>query len=199
MTIIGLTGSVATGKSTVAQMMREQGAFVVDADRIVHGLMEPQTEVYGLIIAHFGAGILTENRIDRGLLADIVFADDGRTELDDLCRIIHPPVINIIKREITRLKKEGLYKLIVIDAPLLFEAGLEKEVDKVVVVKTSFCNQIERGRHVHNLNEEQMSSRINAQMPLEEKVIRADFVIDNNGTIDDTRAEVNKLLNKMLY
>ncbi|MCK4248828.1 MAG: dephospho-CoA kinase, partial [Candidatus Omnitrophica bacterium] len=189
-----------TGKSTVAGIMADEGALVIDADRIAHEIIMPGSSQHELIAAHFGKAVLKESgQIDRRVLGKIVFKSGAGDQLDKLCRIVHPEVITIIKKRIKELKEQDSNQLIVLDAPLLFETGLEKTVDKVIVVETDRKKQIERcQRAYNNITEEEILNRINTQMPLEEKIARADFIIDNNGSEDNTRDHVKKFLFKIL-
>lgn len=197
--VIGLTGGFGTGKSTVAKMMLQQGAAVIDADEIVHQIMKPGTEVYASLVSYYGPEILKKNgQIDRVLLAKIVFAPCAQHKLDYLCSIIHPPVIKIIEQKLRYLKAKGSCKFVVIDAPLLLETGLEKKVDKVVVVKASLHHQIKRCQAQYGLGKEQILARIKYQMPLEEKIKRADFVIDNNGSLASTQRQVKQIMSRIL-
>ncbi len=200
MSVIGLTGGFGTGKSTVAGIMADQGALVIDADRIAHEIMEPGTRTHKLIVDHFSQAVLDEaGHINRKALAEIIFAPGAGEQLAELNSIVHPLVIEIIKQRIDQLKEQDSAQLIVLDAPLLFETGLKKTVDKVIVVETDRKKQIERcQRAYNNITEEEILNRINTQMPLEEKIARADFIIDNNGSEDNTRDHVKKFLFKIL-
>jgi dephospho-CoA kinase len=184
--IIGLTGSFGTGKSTVAGMLRALGARIIDADRISHGLInKPQEKVYKDIIRLFGKGICAGNGvIDRRKLAEKVFRDENN--LAKFNEIMHPAIINSMMRRI----KDGKEKIVVLDAPLLFETRLDRVVDKVVVVKASLENQIARVQKKRGLSKADIILRIKSQIPLKEKLRLADFVIDNNGTVANTRKQV---------
>lgn len=193
--ILGLTGSFCSGKSTVAKIFGSLGAQVIDADRIAHWLIKPGGKIYKKLIDAFGKGILKENKvIDRDKLGEIVF--DNKNLLERLNRLIHPQVTHTIKHKIGSSSK----KAIVIDAPLLIEAGLTELVDKLVVVKVSRRKQIERALKKYKnvrgkaaFSKADILRRINAQMSLSDKVRLADFVIDNNGTIEETRKQVEQI------
>jgi len=189
MMIIGLTGSIGTGKTFVASVFRSLGAEVLDADRIAHGVIRRPTAAYRKIVRIFGPGILdSRGNIDRKKLGRIVFAD--RKKLRKLDRIVHPEVIRVIKK---RAAGAGKGSVVVIDAPLLVEAGLDRMVDALVVVTSSRKAQIDRCRKKSGLAESEVLKRIASQIPLKEKVRRADFIIDNNGTKTKTRKLVRSV------
>lgn len=192
MTIIGITGSFGTGKSFVASVFKSLGAKVLDADKIAHKLLKKGAPAYEETVDLFGAAILAKNKdIDRGKLAAIVFAD--REKLEKLNSIIHPKVIREIKDKIESWRGE---KAVVIDAPLLIEANLEGMVDKLVVVKASKDTQIARCSKKFGIDEDECMARINNQMPLREKLERADFIIDNEGTKAQTKKQVTEIWRK---
>ncbi len=191
--IVGLTGGFGTGKSTVARMLRSSGAKVIDADRLSHGLIKPRGEVYRGIIRLFGKGICGEKGIiSRRKLGEIVFKD--KSSLVKFNKIMHPAIISLMKRQI----KDAKEYVVVMDAPLLFEAGLEKIVDKVVVVKARVDNQIRRAQIKSALSKADIILRIKSQIPLKVKLRLADFVIDNNGTVENTRKQV-ALIRRLLW
>lgn len=191
--IIGVTGGFGTGKSTVAKYFKRFGAKVIDADKIARNLLNPGTDVYRKAIDIFGGGILKNNKsIDRVKLAGIVFNDNNL--LKRLNKLVHPQVKKIIKQEIARASE----KKVVLDVPLLFEAKLENLVDQIIVVKVSKAKQIERLCNKVSLRKEEILKRINAQMPLSDKVRLADFVIDNNSTIENTNKQIERL-RRMLW
>lgn len=190
--IIGLTGGFATGKTTVSRMFRSFGAKVIDADKIAHKLIKPNTAVYRKIIQVFGSSLLKKRgEIDRDKLACLVFNDQAA--LEKLNRIVHPEVIRVIAQEI---KKSG-QKEVILDAPLLIEAGLGRIVDKLIVVNLSRAQQIERSLRRSPLSKAHILKRIKAQMALEKKLRLADFVIDNNGTIRETKKQVKAIRRKL--
>jgi len=192
--ILGVTGGFGTGKSTVSGLLKSFGAKVIDADQIARRLLDPGTREYKRVVALFGREILKKDkRIDRAKLGGIVFSD--RRLLKRLNDIIHPSVISRIIKEI----KASRRTIVVLDAPLLIEAGLKKIVDKLIVVLANRANQISRIQRSTFLKKPEILKRINAQMPLSAKVSLADFVIDNNGAIRDTRKQVKDILRKMDY
>jgi dephospho-CoA kinase len=185
--VIGLTGSFGTGKSTVAGFLKRFGAAVIDADKIAHQVLGRRSRVYRRIIRAFGRGILGgSGNIDRKKLAEIVFSDSR--SLQKLNAITHPEIIRLIKKKLSSVKRG----VVVLDAPLLLEAGLRNSADLLVVVKASQNTQVRR------LQKEQFSKkdvlrRIKQQIPLKEKILTADFIIDNNGTLHETKKQVEEL------
>jgi dephospho-CoA kinase len=186
--VIGITGSFGSGKTTVARMFAALGARVIDADRIAHQLLRPGTGIYRRIIRSFGQGVLArDGTIERRKLARIVFAKAKL--LRKLNRMVHPAVIASIRKIIAKSKKT----IFVLDAPLLIEAGLKKEVDILIVVKSARKEQIERLLKKGICNKAQVLKRIKSQMALSKKMRLADFIIDNNGSIDTTRMQVKRI------
>ncbi len=176
--ILGLTGSFGSGKTTVAGIFKSLGVKVIDADEIAHKIIKPDSQIYKKIINIFGRDILKNNKaIDRYKLGRIVFSD--KNLLKKLNQVIHPEIIRTIKHKV-KTSKPGL---IILDAPLLVEAGLVNSVDKLIVVKLDIKKQVERLENKFSLKEEEILNRIKAQLPLRYKVRIADFVIDNSGTI----------------
>jgi dephospho-CoA kinase len=186
--ILGVTGSLGSGKTTVAKMLGCGGAKIIDADRIAHRVIRAGTKIYRKIVGTFGNDILEHNKsIDRDKLAKMVFSNKNILKL--LNRITHPEIIRIIKREIERAPE----KVIVLDAPLLIEAGLEKIVDKLIVVKIRKRQQLKRIQEKTSINKTEILKRIKYQFPLSHKVRLADFVIDNSGTMKKTKKQVEQI------
>ena len=192
MVIVGLTGSFGTGKSTVGKIFAQFGARVIDADKIVHKITRPKTLTYRKIVNNFGRDILKKNNfIDRKKLGVKVFS--SKVDLRRLCRIIHPPVINEIKRNINQIKKSNPRAIVVIDAPLLLEANLQELVDKLIVVKTTHATQIARCIKKWGFSKSEVLKRIKSQLPLREKVKLADYVVDNNLSLSYTKTQVKDI------
>ena len=186
--VIGITGSFGSGKTTVARMFVSLGVRVIDADRIAHRLIRPQTGVYRRIIESFGRGILArDGSIERRKLARIVFGN--KKLLRKLNRIVHPAVIATIRKESAK-SRTGIF---ILDAPLLIEAGLEKEVDVLIVVRSTRKKQIERLLKKDIYTKAEILKRINSQMALSKKMRVAGFIIDNNGSLANTRAQVKRI------
>lgn len=193
---IGLTGGIATGKSTVSKIFLENHIPVIDADIEARLVVEKGSEAYHLIIEEFGESILQpDGQLNRQQLGAIIFSDDKKRQR--LNEITHPR----IRQQMLEKKNQAIInkeRLVVLDIPLLFEGKLQELVDKVVVVSTAAPIQLERLMERNGFSKEEALQRINAQMPLEEKEQLADVVIYNNGTIDELRASVENLIQKWL-
>ncbi|WP_461201314.1 dephospho-CoA kinase [Anoxybacillus sp. TBDG-1] len=188
MLTIGLTGGIASGKSTVAAMFRDLHIPVIDADEIAHRVTSVGGEAYQLIIETFGRGILDSNgAIDRRKLGAIVFHDEQKRK--QLNAIVHPLVRKHMLQQKEKYAKEGK-KAVVLDIPLLFESKLEHLVDRILVVYVDEQTQLRRLRERNGFSVEEAWARIKAQMPLEEKRKKADAVIDNNGMIEETKQQL---------
>ncbi|MFA6350310.1 MAG: dephospho-CoA kinase [Candidatus Omnitrophota bacterium] len=180
--VLGITGSFGSGKSTVARFFARWGAIIIDADKICHSLILPGSGIYDRMIRAFGPEMLGRNRkISRRKLAQKVFCD--QEQLARLNRIIHPAAVKIIKQRIAAVKRG----LVIVDAPLLIEAGLRSSVDKLIVVNIRKYSQLRRLLAKKNISKSQILKRISHQMPLKEKARLADFIIDNNGSLKNTR------------
>ena len=183
--VIGVTGPIGAGKSTVLRILRQLGADTIDADQIAHEVMEPGAAAYEAVVAAFGPRILADDgRIDRSRLADIVFSDPQA--LRRLEGIVHPAVFEAVKRRI----EESHRPVIALEAIKLLEAGLSLTLcDEVWVVVADQAVQLQRLR-ARGVPEEEALRRLAAQMPREEYIRRADVVIDNSGSLDDLRQQV---------
>lgn len=190
--VIGVTGGVGTGKSTVAGMFRKLGAVVLDADAIAHEVMEPKRIAWRQIVRAFGEGILNDDgTVNRRKLAGLVFQDiEARRRLE---RIIHPPVLREIRRRLHRLRRSRRTRAVVLDVPLLIEAGAQALADALVVVTAPPEVQRERLRVKHGWSDEEMEARRAAQMELSAKVALADYVVDNADGVEATRTQVKQL------
>lgn len=191
-TILGLTGGIATGKSTVSNMIKEIGIPVIDADLAARAVVDVGEEAYQNIINHFGKEILTEDgTINRERLGSIVFHDEKQREV--LNSIVHPAVRKRMLRERDELVEEG-HRAIVMDIPLLFESDLAHMVDKVIVVFTDEDIQLQRLMERNRLSEKEAKARISSQIPITEKISLADAVINNNGSINETKRQLMHIL-----
>ena len=187
--IVGVTGSFGSGKTTIAKMFEFLGAYVIDVDSVCHSLMEPKRKVYKRIVRYFGTEILgTDRRIKRSLLAEIVFREKSKLKL--LNRLIHPEAIREVNKIIKAKKKK---KIIVVDAALLVETGFYKRMDKLIVVKANRKKQVERLLRSKGEKRRGVLQRIGMQAPLKEKLVCADFIIDNSGLRRETRVRVEKI------
>ncbi|WP_286885019.1 dephospho-CoA kinase [Aneurinibacillus sp. UBA3580] len=194
--VIGLTGGIACGKSTVSRMLAERGARIIDADIIAREVVRPGEEAWSLIVERFGRDILLANEeLDRVKLGAIVFADE-QARLD-LNAIVHPAV-RARMRQLMKEAQEESIALIVMDIPLLYESKLEYMVEKVVVVYCTAEQQLKRLMERNGYDEEEAMRRIASQMSIEEKKSRADYVIDNSGTFTETEEQVDELVGKLL-
>jgi dephospho-CoA kinase len=189
---IGLTGGIASGKSTVTGMIRELGIPVIDADQVARDVVKVGEEAYAQIVATFGRDILQANgEIDRAKLGAIVFHSEQ--ERKKLNAIVHPAVRRRMMAEKEAYVQNGA-KTIVLDIPLLFESELTHFIDKVIVVYVDDDVQLERLMKRNGFSKEEALARIRSQMPLREKVKKADAVINNNGTVEETRQQLLQIL-----
>lgn len=192
---VGLTGGVACGKSTVAKMFADLGAQVVDADAIVHELYRPGLDVYQELVKRFGREIVKpDGEIDRAKLATAAF-DGGR--VDELNKIVHPAVIRQQDRWMRELAARDPHTVAVVEATLIFEAGVKDRFDKIMVVTCKPAQKVTRfagrtGRNEADAGAE-VDRRTRAQLPDEEKARQADFVIDNSGSVEETRRQVQRI------
>ncbi len=193
--IVGLTGGIATGKSTVTKMFLGIDIPVIETDEIARDLLKKGTECYQEVVNAFSKSILlTNGEINRKKLALIVFANPQRRE--KLNSIIHPRVKAIVKNEIEKHKELGT-KMIVLDIPLLFETNFIDLVDKTIVVYTTFPKQVERLMERERIDKEYAMLKISAQMPLDEKVALADYIIDNSASILSTKKAFNQIMKEL--
>ncbi|CQR48102.1 Dephospho-CoA kinase [Paraliobacillus sp. PM-2] len=194
--IIGLTGGIASGKSTVSNMLRKRGIPIIDADRIAKEAVEPNQKAYRQIVATFGASILQKDgQLDRKKLGNIVFANECKRQ--QLNEIVHPQVRKVMLDKRDQLIKQK-QPIIVLDIPLLFESNLEDLVDLVIVVYSHPDIQLERLMKRNQLSREEAQKRIHSQLSIRKKAELADLVIDNNGSIEDTKEQCEKIMNKLV-
>lgn len=187
--IIGLTGGIASGKSTVSKLLVEQGALLVDADQVARLVVEPGQAAYEQIIAQFGQVVLNDDgTINRQELGKIVFSD--KAKLKQLESITHPAIRSYMLSQFTYLQKTYPNKIIIADIPLLFETKQEHLYEGVIVVYVDPNTQLSRLMERNNLTEAEAKQRMALQMSLEEKKDRATWVIDNSGTLEQTKAQI---------
>lgn len=196
MIVVGLTGGIATGKSTVAQMFKRCGAIIIDADQLARDVVRPGKPAWREIVKVFGEGVLNSNRsINRHALGEIVF--HNRRKLRRLEHIIHPRVAREQQRLARRIAERSPDALIVYEVPLLFESGAHKRVDKIVVVTADRETQIARLKQRNGLTRTEALRRINNQMPLARKVRRADVVLNGTGDKAVVKQEVRRLIQNL--
>jgi len=195
MVIVGLTGGIGTGKSTVAKMFGELGAVVLDADQIAHDVMEPKKLAWRAIVKTFGEGILNEDQtINRRWLADRVFRDPPARQV--LEEIVHPRVLTHIRQRLHRLKRKRRLPMVVLDVPLLVETGSQRLVDAVVVVTAP--REVQRQRLLNRgMSQTEIDARLAAQWSLSRKRSVADYVVDNADGVEQTRRQVKQLWNRL--
>jgi len=191
MIIVGLTGSVGTGKSTVTNFFRELGAYIIDWDELARAVTHPHLRAWKEIVEYFGKDFLNEDlTINRQKLAEIIFSD--KEKVAKLNQIVHPEVFKEDERITNEIKSLTPDALIIKDIPLLFELTRPIFVDKVVVVSASEQTQLSRLEE-KGMNREDAQSRIKSQLPLEEKIRSADFIINNDGPLEETKKQVEEI------
>jgi dephospho-CoA kinase len=196
MLIAGLTGSIATGKSTVSAILKDLGAFIVDADKIARDVVSPGMKAWEEIVRVFGKDVLQKTgEIDRESLARIVFNDSVmRGKLEE---IIHPEVMRVIDEEIRSIKSNSSNAVLILDVPLLIEVGMHKGMSEVIVVYCPEDMQIMRLMLRDNISREEALTKVRAQMPIEEKRRLATLLIDNSSSVDETRKQVEDAYDRL--
>jgi dephospho-CoA kinase len=195
MKIFGLTGGIACGKSTVASFFSEWGVPIVDADRIARQIVSPNSPVFSAVLAEFGEEMrLSDGTLNRSALGSIVFADERRRA--QLNAIVHPAVRSEVNSQFAQLKAQG-HLLACYDIPLLFETGQVEEYRPVVVVSADDELRLVRIQSRDGLDRALALARLSAQLPLAQKVALADFVIENNGTLDELRSAARATLTRV--
>jgi dephospho-CoA kinase len=180
MLLVGLTGNIGSGKSTVAQMLSERGATIIDADVLARRAVELGTPAFGKIVARWGSSILApDGHLDRAALRRVVFGDHA--QLEELNQIVHPEVERLRVRLIDQAKRRG-DQVVICDIPLLFERHMTDRFDRIVLVDSHRAIRLERLVKERGLRETEAMDMIAAQMPAELKRARADFIIENDGT-----------------
>ena len=192
MLVVGLTGGIASGKSTISKYLASHGAKIIDADKIARDIVEPGKEAWKKIKSSFGSAVFNEDQtLNRAKLGKIIFEYPEQRQV--LNAIIHPEVIAETQRLIDTYKRDKTIPLIVVDAPLLIEAKMTPLVDEVWVINISKEKQIERVMERDNITKEEAEQRIASQMPTEEKIKYAHRLIDTNINKEETFKEVSKL------
>lgn len=189
---IGITGGIATGKSTISKMVAELGFTVIDADVVAREVVEPGMNAYRSIVEHFGKDILLENgAIDRKKLGEIVFHNEDKRKL--LNSIVHPEVRKVMLEKRDQAFQRGEIAVF-LDIPLLYESGLTWMVDVVLVVYTDEKTQLQRLMKRNHFSKDEALARIRSQMPIEDKRKRADAVIDNRGPVEQSKQQLHTIL-----
>ncbi len=197
MLLTGLTGGIATGKTTVSEMFVKLGAHLIDADVIARDVVKPDTPAWKEIISAFGESVLDDKKeINREKLAAEIFNDSEKRKL--LETITHHRIIEEENRLINDLQDKNKSEIIVLDAALLIEAGHHNRVDKLVIVYLDRESQIKRLIGRDNLSFADAEKRVNSQMPLDEKVKLADYVIDNGKSLDEVEKQVSKVYSELV-
>jgi dephospho-CoA kinase len=198
---VGLTGGIAAGKSVVGEMLVALGAHLVQADRIAHSLMQPGEAVYNEVVRHFGREILNpDGSINRAKLAEIAFGTSTDAEgkrasrIEELNRIVHPVVIRGQDEWMQEMGRQDPHSVAIVEAALILEAGAAKRFDRLIVVTCSAEQRVARFADRQKISLEsarkEVARRMAAQLPDEEKIKAADYVIDNSGPLDQTREQV---------
>jgi dephospho-CoA kinase len=197
MKVIGLTGGIASGKSTVARMLQEKGAYLLDADKLAREAVEPGKPAWLEIVKWLGNSILLPDRsIDRGRLASMVFND--RRMLDKLNKIVHPWVGSRFVTLSEEIKKKDPDAILIYDIPLLIEANMQKMVDLILLVYVPREVQIARLQNRDSMTRAEAEQRLKSQTPLEEKKKHAHIIIDNSGTLENTARQVDAAWQKIM-
>jgi dephospho-CoA kinase len=194
---VGLTGGIACGKSTVAKMFVKNGAYLIDFDGLAHEVQEPEKPAWKEVVNHFGKKILQpDKKIDRVKLGNIVFAD--KEKLIELNNIVHPMVYQEWHARLDKIGKKEKHAIILSDIPLLFEGNMQPLFDLTVLVLIAPEEQIRRLMARNGVSKEDAEKRLKSQMPISEKISRADIVIDNEGSITETEKKVRQVWQELL-
>ena len=202
---VGLTGGIASGKSVVGEMLAGMGAHVVQADILAHELMQPGQPVYEEVVRRFGRGILeADGRVNRPRLAQAAFGNPatGRaSRIKELNQIVHPAVINKQDEWMAEVGRREPGAVTVVEAALILEAGAAERFDRLIVVTCQPEQRVRRWSRKMRIDEEsaraEVSRRMSAQLPDEKKIEAADYVIDNSGSLDDTKRQVSEVFAKL--
>jgi len=196
MLMVGLTGGVASGKSVVSRILKEEGAYLIDADQIARELVQPRTSAWEELVKVFGKEILQKDgSIHRKQLAAKDFSDPKQRDL--LNRTLHPRIKEEMGRRLKAIGQKDPEAIVVIDAPLLVETGDHREMDKVIVVISTEAQQIARLREREGMDQEEARRIMASQIATEEKVKVADFVIRNEGSLEETEKRAREVFQEL--
>jgi dephospho-CoA kinase len=197
MLVVALTGGIATGKSVVAQVWKQLGCYILEADTLAHELQAPGQPAWKAIVSHFGENILNPDKtINRKALGAIVFSDAQERKF--LNNLVHPMVMAQKKDLIKKINQEGRYKIFVSVAALTVEAGYAKSYDKIIVVHCDKQTQLKRLMERDNIERTKAAEKISSQMPSEEKLEYADYKIDTSGTLRETLDQAEKVYRSLM-
>jgi len=192
MIVAGLTGGIASGKSTVARLFRDMGCHVIDLDRLSRLVVEPHRPAWCEIVHWLGSGVLMEDgTLNRRRLGDLVFGDARQRR--HLERIIHPRVVEAYEENLRRIRESNEKNIVITDVPLLMEIDMQNRFDRVIVVYIPPREQIARLMQRDGLSRQAAVARLKSQMPIDEKAKAADYVIDNRGPLEDTERQVRQV------
>jgi dephospho-CoA kinase len=205
---VGLTGGIASGKSVVGEMFVALGAYLVQADRIAHSLMQPGEAVYNEVVRHFGREILNpDGSVNRAKLAEVAFgpateaAGQRASRIEELNRIVHPVVLRSQGAWMLEMGRQDPHAVAIVEAALILEAGAAKGFDRLVVVTCNADQRAVRFATRQKIDVEtarkEVTRRMAAQLPDQEKIKAADFVIDNSGSLERTREQVRQVWEKL--
>jgi len=189
--IIGMTGGIASGKSTVSDYLKKMGIEIIDADEIASKIIE-ERKVINNIVEEFGENILSGKKINKKKLRKIIFEDKEKRE--KLNNIMHPSILEKVKEYIKKYEKN---KIVIVDMPLLYEVGFEKEVDKVIVLYCSAEIQLSRIMKRDNVEYEEAVNTIKSQFDIRDKIKKADYIIENNGTKEELKSKIYDLIKEI--
>ncbi len=195
MKVIGLTGGIATGKSTVSEYLKEKGIPVIDADIVSREVTEKGSPALDMLAEKFGSGMIKEDgTLDRKALGAIVFSDSEKRK--ELNAILHKSIMDSIDEKVEAFRKSGEHDIAVVDAALLIESGFDKKMDQVWVVVSDMEERVKRIMERDDVTAEFAEKKIASQLSDEERLKKADEVINNSGSVEDLREQVDRLLEK---
>lgn len=193
MLMVGLTGGIGSGKSVVARMLKDEGAYGIDLDDLARRVVEPDKPAWRDVVAYFGTGIINPDRtLNRSALAEIVFSDPKSRKV--LEKFTHPRIFEEREILLKAIKDKDPCSVVVIDFPLLFELSFQKKFDRIILVWVSRETQIRRAIERDGVSKEEVEKRLKAQIPLDEKRLLSDYVVDNEGSLDNTRDQVRGVM-----